>query len=81
MDYLIGPNARDDVVLNYERRICRHRTTKVSRGSAAGATTMIDASALSSALHLDDDRRFSIKLEETFEVEMVHNDDKCYFHN
>ena len=31
--------------------------------------------------HLDDDWRFSIKLEETFEVEMVHNEDKCYFHN
>ena len=40
VDYFIGPNARDDVVLNYERRICRHRTTKVSRGSAAGATTI-----------------------------------------
>ena len=50
---------RDDVVLNYERRKCRHRTTKVSRGSAAGATmidvcaigltwTMIGASTLSS---------------------------------
>ena len=31
--------------------------------------------------HLDDDWHFSIKLKETFEVEMVHNDDKCYFHN
>ena len=29
--------------------------------------------------HLDDDRRFSIKLEETFEVEMVRNDDKYFF--
>ena len=29
--------------------------------------------------HLDEDRRFSIKLEETFDVEMVRNDDKCYF--
>ena len=29
--------------------------------------------------HLDEDRRFSIKLEETFDVETVHNDDKCYF--
>ena len=32
-------------------------------------------------IELDEDRRFSIKLEETFEVETVHNDDKCYFHN
>ena len=31
--------------------------------------------------HLDYDRRFSIKLEETFEVEMARNDDKCFFHN
>ena len=70
-------DARDDVVLNYERRKCRHRTTKVSRGSAAGATTIevcatgltwtkIGASAL-------------IKLEETFHVETVRNDDKCFF--
>ena len=29
--------------------------------------------------HLDDDRRFSIKLEETFDVEMVRNDEKCFF--
>ena len=29
--------------------------------------------------HLDDDWRFSIKLEETFDVEMVRNDDKCFF--
>ena len=29
--------------------------------------------------HLDEDRCFSIKLEETFDVEMVCNDDKCYF--
>ena len=29
--------------------------------------------------HLDEDRRFSIKLEETFDVETVRNDDKCYF--
>ena len=28
---------------------------------------------------LVDDRRFSIKLEETFEVETVRNDDKCFF--
>ena len=27
----------------------------------------------------DEDRRFSIKLEETFDVETVHNNDKCYF--
>ena len=54
----------NDVVLNYERRICRHhhRTTKVSRRSATGATTievsatgltwtMVGASALSSRRH------------------------------
>src|SRR3954467_5172764 len=29
--------------------------------------------------HLDDGRRFSIKLEETFEVETVRNNDKCFF--
>ena len=29
--------------------------------------------------HLEDGRRFSIKLEETFDVETVRNDDKCYF--
>ena len=29
--------------------------------------------------HLDEDRRFSIKLEETFDVETVRNDDKCFF--
>ena len=29
--------------------------------------------------HLDDDRRFSIKLEETFDVETVRNNDKCFF--
>ena len=29
--------------------------------------------------HLDEDRRFSIKLEETFDVETVRNDEKCYF--
>ena len=28
---------------------------------------------------LVDDRRFSIMLEETFDVETVRNDDKCYF--
>ena len=28
--------------------------------------------------HLVEGRRFSIKLEETFEVETVHNDDKCF---
>ena len=27
--------------------------------------------------HLDEDRRFSIKLEETFDVETVPDDDKC----
>ena len=32
-------------------------------------------------VELDEDRRFNIKLEETFKVETVHNDDKCYFHN
>ena len=31
--------------------------------------------------HLDDDRRFSIKLEETFDVETVRNNDKCFFRN
>ena len=31
--------------------------------------------------HLDDDRRFSIKLEETFDVETVCNGDKCFFRN
>ena len=29
--------------------------------------------------HLDEDRRFNIKLQETFDVETVHNDDKCFF--
>ena len=29
--------------------------------------------------HLDEGRCFSIKLQETFDVEMVHNDDKCFF--
>ena len=29
--------------------------------------------------HLDEDRRFSIKLDETFDVETVRNDNKCYF--
>ena len=29
--------------------------------------------------HLDDDRRFSIKLEETFDIETVRNDDKYFF--
>ena len=29
--------------------------------------------------HLDEGWRFSIKLEETFDVETVRNDDKCYF--
>ena len=28
---------------------------------------------------LDEGRRFSIKLHETFDVEMVRNDDKCFF--
>ena len=28
---------------------------------------------------LDEDRRFSIKLEETFDVETVRNNDKCFF--
>ena len=32
-------------------------------------------------LELDDDRRFSIKLEETFDVETVRNDDKSFFRN
>ena len=49
---------------------------KVSRGSATGATT---TEVCATGLHLDEDRRFSIKLEETFDVEMVRNDDKCYF--
>ena len=29
--------------------------------------------------HLVDGRRFSIKLQETFVVETVRNDDKCFF--
>ena len=29
--------------------------------------------------HLDEDRHFTIKLQETFDVEMVRNDDKCFF--
>ena len=29
--------------------------------------------------HLEEDRYFSIKLKETFDVEMVHNDDQCFF--
>ena len=32
-------------------------------------------------LELDEDRRFSIKLEETFDVETVRNDDKSFFRN
>ena len=32
-------------------------------------------------VELDEDRRFSIKLEETFDVEMVRNNDKCFFRN
>ena len=31
--------------------------------------------------HLDEDRHFSIKLEETFDVQTVRNDDKCFFRN
>ena len=31
--------------------------------------------------HLGEDRRFSIKLEETFDVATVRNDDKCFFRN
>ena len=38
-----------------------------------------DGRGLCDRPHLDDDRRFSIKLEETFEVETVRNDDKCFF--
>ena len=30
-------------------------------------------------IELDEDRRFSIKLEETFDIEMVRNDDKSFF--
>ena len=30
-------------------------------------------------IELDEDRRFSIKLEETFDVETVRNNDKCFF--
>ena len=30
-------------------------------------------------VRLDDDRRFSIKLEETFDCETVRNNDKCFF--
>ena len=29
-------------------------------------------------VELDEDRRFSIKLEETFDVETVRNNDKCF---
>ena len=29
--------------------------------------------------HLDEDRRFSIKFEETFDCETVYNNDKCFF--
>jgi hypothetical protein len=29
--------------------------------------------------HLVEGRRFSIKLQENFDVEMVRNDDKCFF--
>ena len=29
--------------------------------------------------HLDEGRRFSIKLQETFDVETVRNDDKCFY--
>ena len=32
-------------------------------------------------VELDEDRRFSIKLEETFDVETVRNNDKCFFCN
>ena len=32
-------------------------------------------------VELDKDRRFSIKLEETFDVETVRNNDKCFFRN
>ena len=31
--------------------------------------------------HLVEGRRFSIKLQETFDVETVRNDDKCFFRN
>ena len=30
-------------------------------------------------VELDEDRRFSIKLEETFDVETVRNNDQCFF--
>ena len=30
-------------------------------------------------IELDEDQRFSIKLEETIDVETVRNDDKCFF--
>ena len=30
-------------------------------------------------VQLDEDRRFRIKLEETFDVETVRNNDKCFF--
>ena len=29
--------------------------------------------------HLEEDRHFNIKLQETFDVETVHNDDQCFF--
>ena len=32
-------------------------------------------------IELDEDRRFSIKLEETFDVHTVHNDDNSFFRN
>ena len=38
-----------------------------------------DGRGLCDRPHLDDDRRFSIKLEETFDAETVRNDDKCFF--
>ena len=32
-------------------------------------------------IFLDDDRRFSIKLDENFEVDIVSHNDKYFFHN
>ena len=59
-------------------RKCHTRTTKTARGSATGATTT-EVSATGS--ELDEDRRFSIKLEENFDVHTVHNDDNSFFRN
>ena len=48
------------------------------RKSPGGSGWWHDDRGLCDRPHLDDDRRFSIKLEETFDVETVRNDDKCF---